>query len=117
MESYRGLAVLTTNLKNSLDNAFTRRIRFIVNFPFPDEKSRTEIWKKVFPKSVPVGDLDIARLASFDLAGGNIRNIALVASFMAADEDLPVNMAHIARATRQEYAKIGRPFPTGRIGP
>jgi AAA+ superfamily predicted ATPase len=117
MESYRGLAVLTTNLKNSLDNAFTRRIRFIVNFPFPNEKSRTEIWKKVFPKSVPVDDLDIARLASFDLAGGNIRNIALGAAFMAADEDLPVNMAHIARAARQEYDKMGRPFPAGRLGP
>jgi AAA+ superfamily predicted ATPase len=117
MESYRGLAVLTTNMKNSLDNAFTRRIRFTVNFPFPDEKSRIEIWKKVFPKSVPVDDLDIVRLARFDLAGGNIRNIALGASFMAADEDLPINMTHIARATRQEYDKIGRPFPAGRLGP
>jgi AAA+ superfamily predicted ATPase len=115
MESYRGLAVLTTNLKNSLDNAFTRRIRFTVNFPFPDEKSRMEIWKKVFPKSVPVDDLDIVRLAKFDLAGGNIRNIALGASFMAAEEDLPINMAHITRATRQEYDKIGRPFPAGRL--
>ena len=86
MESYRGLAILTTNMKNSLDNAFTRRIRFTINFPFPDEKSRIEIWKKVFPKSVPVDDLDIVRLARFDLAGGNIRNIALGASFMAADE-------------------------------
>ncbi len=116
MESYRGLAILTTNLKNSLDKAFTRRIRFVVNFPFPDEKSRTEIWKKVFPKSVPVDDLDFARLANLDLVGGNIRNIALAASFMAADEDVPVNMTHMARAARQEYDKIGRPFPTGRLG-
>lgn len=115
MESYRGLAILTTNLKNSLDRAFTRRIRFIVNFPFPDEKSRAEIWRKVFPPSVPTGGLDYGRLATLELAGGNIRNIALGAAFLAADEDSPVGMAHIMHAAREEYDKMGRPFPAGRI--
>jgi AAA+ superfamily predicted ATPase len=115
MESYRGLAILTTNLKNSLDRAFTRRIRFIVNFHFPDEKSRAEIWRKVFPSSVPVVGLDYARLATLELAGGNIRNIALGAAFLAADDGEPVGMAHIAHAAREEYDKIGRPFPAGRI--
>lgn len=115
MESYRGLAILTTNMKSALDRAFTRRLRFVVNFPFPDEKSRMQIWKKVFPPSVPFGSLDYAKLASLELAGGNIRNIALGASFLAADEDSPVGMEHIARAAREEYDKIGRPFPAGRI--
>jgi SpoVK/Ycf46/Vps4 family AAA+-type ATPase len=115
MESYRGLAILTTNLKNSLDRAFTRRIRFIVNFPFPDEKSRAEIWRKVFPPSVPMDDLDYGRLATLELAGGNIRNIALGAAFLAADEGVPIGMAHIMHAAREEYDKMGRPFPAGRI--
>jgi SpoVK/Ycf46/Vps4 family AAA+-type ATPase len=115
MESYKGLAILTTNLKNSLDRAFTRRIMFIINFPFPNEKSRMQIWKKVFPPSVPLSGLDYAKLGSFELAGGNIHNIALGASFLAADEGSPVGMTHIARAAREEYEKIGRPFPAGRI--
>jgi hypothetical protein len=115
MESYRGLAILTTNLKNSLDRAFTRRISFVVNFPFPDEKDRTQIWKKVFPQEVPLAGLDYARLGSLELAGGNIRNIALGASFLAADEGAPVGMSHIARAAKEEYDKIGKPFPSGRI--
>jgi hypothetical protein len=114
MESYKGLAILTTNLKNSLDRAFTRRIMFIINFPFPDEKSRMQIWKKVFPPSVPLSGLDYAKLGSLELVGGNIHNIALRASFLAADEGLPVGMTHIAKAARQEYEKIGRPFPGGR---
>jgi AAA+ superfamily predicted ATPase len=117
MESYRGLAILTTNLKNSLDKAFTRRLRSVVNFSFPDEKSRVQIWKKVFPPTLPLDSLDYARLGSLELAGGNIRNIALGASFLAADEDLPVSMIHIARAAREEFERMGRPFPAGRIVP
>lgn len=115
MESYRGLAILTTNMRNSLDRAFTRRIRFIVNFRFPDEKSRVEIWKKIFPPSVPVRELDYARLATLELTGGNIRNIALGSAFLAADEGAPVSMAHIEHAAREEYDKIGKPFPAVRI--
>lgn len=116
MESYHGLAILTTNLKNSLDKAFMRRIRFVVNFPFPDEPSRMEIWEKVFPQAVPGHEeLDFAWLAKLDLAGGNIRNIALGASFLAAEDGGRLKMAHVERAAREEYDKIGRPFPTGRL--
>src|SRR5215212_4584579 len=82
MESYRGLAILTTNMKNSLDSAFMRRIRFMVNFAMPDEKSRQEIWKRVFPKSVPTKDLDFGLMSKLEIAGGHIRNIALGAAFL-----------------------------------
>jgi AAA+ superfamily predicted ATPase len=115
MESYRGLSILTTNLKNSLDKAFTRRLKFVVNFVFPDEKSRAEIWKKIFPKPAPVDSLDFEKLASLELAGGSIRNIALAASFLAADDGVGVNMCHVTRAVREEYDKMGRPFPAGRL--
>jgi SpoVK/Ycf46/Vps4 family AAA+-type ATPase len=111
MEAYRGLAILTTNMKDSLDKAFLRRIRFVVNFPFPNEKSRKEIWKKVFPKSAPLDTLDFDRLAQMDVAGGHIRNIALGASIMAAEEGMTVGMVHIASAAKEEYDKMERPVP------
>ena len=82
MEAYRGLAILATNMKNVLDPAFLRRIRFILHFPFPDEKSRADIWQRVFPPSTPTNGLDIQSLARLDITGGNIRNIALNASFL-----------------------------------
>ncbi len=116
MEAYRGLAILTTNMKDSLDKAFLRRIRFVVNFPFPNEKSRKEIWKKIFPKSVPLGRLDFDRLAQMEVAGGNIRNIALGASIMAAEEGAPVGMAHIVGAAKEEYDKMEKPMPAARWG-
>lgn len=111
MESYRGLAILTTNMKDSLDNAFLRRIRFMVNFPSPDEKSRKEIWKRAFPSSVPVEGIDYSILAQLDIPGGNIRNIALGAAFLAAEEGVSVNMYHIKRAAKDEYGKMNRPLP------
>src|SRR3989442_107054 len=77
MESYRGLAILTTNMKSALDAAFLRRIRFIVHFPFPDAAQRVEIWRRIFPASTPTEGLDITRLARLNITGGNIRNIAL----------------------------------------
>jgi len=110
MESYRGLAILTTNMKNSLDSAFMRRIRFMVNFAMPDEKSRQEIWKRVFPKSVPTKDLDFGLMSKLEIAGGHIRNIALGAAFLAAEEDVPVNMKHMHQAAQQEYDKMERPL-------
>lgn len=114
VESYRGLAVLTTNMKEALDKAFLRRLRFVVNFPFPNEKSRKEIWKRVFPKSVPLGAIDYDRLAQLDLAGGHIRNIALGASIMAADQGTAVGMRQIAGAAKEEYDKMERPMPSVR---
>ncbi len=106
MEAYRGLAILTTNMKKALDTAFLRRIRFIVQFPFPDETARTEIWRRIFPESTPTENLDVYKLAQLNVAGGNIRNIALNAAFLAADAGEPVGMAHLLRAARTEYGKL-----------
>jgi len=108
MECYRGLAILTTNLPQAIDPAFKRRLRFIVQFPFPDVAERAEIWRRVFPKATPTEGLEIDQLAQLNVPGGNIRNIALGAAFLAADADSAVTMAHVRRAARAEYAKIGR---------
>jgi AAA+ superfamily predicted ATPase len=106
MESYRGLAILTTNMRSALDVAFMRRIRFIVQFPFPDAAQRAQIWRKVFPRDTPTLGLDVERLAQLSVAGGSIRNVALNAAFLAADTNEPVGMSHVLRAARSEYAKL-----------
>ncbi len=106
IETYRGLAILTTNLKSALDTAFLRRIRFVVSFPFPDSAQRAEIWRHVFPSATPTVGLEPQRLAQLNVAGGNIRNIALNAAFLAADEGEPVMMRHVLAAARSEYAKL-----------
>lgn len=110
MESYRGLAILTTNLKNSLDQAFLRRLRFVVQFPFPDAAQRAEIWQRVFPQSTPTAGLSFQKLAKLTIPGGNIRNIALNAAFLAAEANLPVQMSHILQAAQSEYIKLERPL-------
>ncbi len=110
MESYRGLAVLATNMKAVLDPAFLRRIRFAVPFPFPDAATRAEIWRRVFPKDAPTGALDPVKLARLNVTGGNIRNIAVNAAFLAAAADEPVRMSHLLSAARSEYAKIEKPL-------
>jgi ATPase family associated with various cellular activities (AAA) len=110
METYRGLAVLTTNLKAALDSAFLRRIRFVVQFPFPDASQRAEIWRRVFPRETPTENLEIAKLARLNITGGNIRNIALQAAFLAADSNEPVTMARLLRAARNEYDKLEKPL-------
>ncbi len=115
MESYRGLAILTSNLKESLDDAFLRRIRFIVHFPFPDAAQRAEIWRRVWPAATPRDGLDAARLASLNVAGGNIRNIALHAAFLAAEAAEPVRMQHLLHAARREYSKLERPLPEAEV--
>jgi hypothetical protein len=86
MENYRGLAVLATNMRSALDPAFLRRIRFVVTFPFPEATQRAEIWHRVFPPATPCETLDVDRLSRLDVAGGNIRNIALAAAFLAASD-------------------------------
>jgi hypothetical protein len=108
MEAYRGLAILTTNMKDALDPAFLRRIRFIVRFPFPDMQQRTEIWRRVFPQATKKDGLDYAKLAQLSIAGGNIRNIALAAAFLAVAARGPVRMQHLLAAARNEYAKLER---------
>ena len=115
MESYRGLAILTTNLKNSMDQAFLRRLRFVVQFPFPDAKQRAEIWRRVFPSDTPTEGLVYERLAKLSIAGGNIRNIALNAAFIAADAGEPVMMMHLLQAAKQEYLKLERPLTDAEV--
>jgi hypothetical protein len=116
MEAYRGLAILTTNMRSALDNAFLRRIRFAVQFPFPDVVQRAEIWRRIFPPDTPLEGLDVEKLARLNVAGGNIRNIALNAAFLAADAEEPVRMTHLMRAARGEYAKLEKPLTEAEIG-
>jgi SpoVK/Ycf46/Vps4 family AAA+-type ATPase len=116
MESYRGLAVLATNRKGDLDPAFMRRVRFVVNFPFPDTSLRAEIWRRIFPTGTPTDDLDVAKLSRLKVAGGNIRNIALNAAFLAAAEGSSVGMFHLQRAAKAECAKIEKPLTEAEIG-
>jgi hypothetical protein len=116
MESYRGLAILTTNMKGELDPAFLRRLRFIARFPFPDAAMREAIWERIFPPDTPTQDLNIHKLARLNVAGGNIRNIALQAAFLAADEGGPVRMNHLLRAAYTECAKLERPLTEAEIG-
>jgi SpoVK/Ycf46/Vps4 family AAA+-type ATPase len=106
VEQYRGLAILTTNLRNAIDTAFLRRLRFVVQFPFPDQDQRLEIWQRVFPADTPLDGVDPERLARLNIAGGNIRNIALNAAFLAADEGEAVSMGHLLQAARSEYMKL-----------
>jgi hypothetical protein len=115
MEAYRGLAILTTNMKDALDNAFLRRIRFVVQFPFPVAAQRAEIWRRIFPRQTPTAGLDYEKLSRLNIAGGNIRNIALSAAFLAADRAEPVSMSHVLRAARSEYAKIEKPLTDAEI--
>jgi hypothetical protein len=110
MESFQGLAILTTNLKSSLDKAFQRRLRFTIDFPFPDAAQREVIWSRVFPAQTPTKDLQPDRLAKLNMTGGNIRNIALNAAFLAAAAGASVEMAHVLQATRMEALKIERPL-------
>jgi SpoVK/Ycf46/Vps4 family AAA+-type ATPase len=110
MESYRGIAILTTNMQNALDPAFQRRLRFVVQFPFPDALSRERIWRKVFPQAAPTVDLNHEHLAQLNVTGGSIRNIALLAAFLAADAGTAIGMGHILNAARTEYTKLDKPL-------
>jgi ATPase family associated with various cellular activities (AAA) len=115
MESFQGLAILTSNMKSALDTAFQRRLRFIVDFPFPDATHRQAIWKGVFPAATPAENLAPALLANLNVAGGSIRNIALNAAFMAAEQGSPVRMQHVLEATQLEAVKVERPLARAEI--
>ncbi|WP_072622222.1 ATP-binding protein [Spirulina major] len=106
IEAFQGLAILTTNLKNSLDPAFLRRIRFVINFPFPKAPQRAEIWRRTFPPQTPTQNLDYNLLAQLEVSGGNIKSIAMNAAFIAAEADEPIQMKHLLQAARSEYIKI-----------
>ena len=109
MEGYRGLAILATNMKSALDGAFMRRLRFIVDFPFPGPAERREMWRKALPDGVPREAIDHDRLARLHLTGGNIHGIALNAAFMAAQAGTPVTMPILLESARQELRKLDRP--------
>jgi hypothetical protein len=111
MEAYRGLAILATNMKSALDTAFTRRLRFIVNFPFPGVAERKLMWQKAFPPQTPTDGLDFGRLARFNLTGASIQSIALNAAFLATAKKPPlVTMPVVLDAARVEFRKLERPI-------
>jgi hypothetical protein len=110
VESYRGVAILTTNMQHALDSAFMRRIRFIVQFPFPDPPSRARIWQTIFPEAAPLEGLDFGLLSQLNVSGGVIRNIATHAAFLAADEGAAIAPRHILAAARIEYSKMEKPL-------
>lgn len=115
MESYRGLAILTTNLKAALDVAFQRRLRFVVNFPFPDQALREAIWHSAFPPRTPLAAIDNSKLARLNVTGGSIRNIAINAAFRAAELEERVSMAHLLHAAHFEASKRERPLSDAEI--
>ncbi len=110
MEMYDGVTILATNLRANLDEAFTRRLQFAVDFPFPDAQYRRRIWETLLPRDVPrEPDLDFELLAQrFRLAGGNIRNILVSAAYLAAADGRRVGMQHLLHGTRRELQKMGR---------
>jgi ATP-dependent 26S proteasome regulatory subunit len=110
MEEYDGITILATNLRQNIDDAFIRRIRFIINFPFPKQEYRLNIWKGIWPESLPLDtNIDLEFMAAqFELSGGNIRNIALTAAFNAANNGKAVNMKHLIHATKREFQKMGK---------
>jgi SpoVK/Ycf46/Vps4 family AAA+-type ATPase len=109
MEEYDGIVILATNFRKNMDEAFVRRIQSTIEFPFPDTEDRLRIWQGVWPEKTPRAELDLERMADrFQVTGGNIRNIALSAAFLAAEDGGCVQMKHLMRATRQEYQKMGK---------
>ncbi len=110
LEAYDGLAILTTNMRGSMDEAFIRRLDFVLEFPMPEESERLAIWRRALPREAPIdSDVDLPFLArKFRLAGGHIRNIALAAAFLAAAQHRPIGMKHLVHATRREYQKLGK---------
>jgi SpoVK/Ycf46/Vps4 family AAA+-type ATPase len=110
MEAFRGLAILATNMKSALDQAFMRRLRFIVNFPFPAAVERKAIWEKVFPAETEIDGLDFDRLAAFALTGGSIHSVALNAAFLAAQARQSITMGVVFEAVRSELRKLELPI-------
>lgn len=111
IEQYDGIVILATNYKRNIDEAFMRRMRYLVEFQLPTRELREEIWRGCFPPEVPAEDLDFAYLArQFELAGGSIKNVALNAVFLAAGTGGPVTMRHILESLRDENLKMGKPM-------
>lgn len=115
IESFRGIAVLTSNLPASIDPAFSRRLSYVVHFPFPDAALRREIWRRAIPAQAPTRGLDLDRLARLSLSGGQIRTLSLNAAMLAADREELLSMGHIADAVRAESAAAQRPAPVAEL--
>lgn len=115
MEEYRGLAILATNMKSHLDQAFLRRLRFVVNFPFPDSVMRRRIWEVSVPEAAPVESVDFDLLARLEISGGNIRNIVVNAAFLAAERGSGIRMQEIREAAQAEFEKIDRQLPLAEL--
>ena len=118
MEEYEGIVIMASNFQKNIDEAFTRRLRFIIEIPFPDRNYRAKIWRNIFPAETPrAGDIPFDFLAGkFEITGGNIKNIALNAAFQAAENSGVVSMKHIVRATRREFQKMGRMYVKSDFG-
>jgi Winged helix domain, variant/ATPase family associated with various cellular activities (AAA) len=110
LETFRGIAIVTTNVREAVDTAFTRRMRFLVTFGFPDAGQRATLWRRAFPPGGPTTGLDPARLAQLAVGGGTIAQLAMHAAFLAADAGEPVRMGHVLEAARIECAKLERPL-------
>lgn len=118
IEEYEGIIILATNLLQNFDNAFLRRFKFIIEFPFTDAVRRREIWEKVFPDHVPKEELDLDYLAEeMKFSGSQIKNVAVAAAFLAAGEQVPVGMKHILTAVKREMAKTGKTLIPKDFGP
>ncbi|MBN2487696.1 MAG: ATP-binding protein [Methanosarcinaceae archaeon] len=117
MEEHEGIVILASNFKKNIDEAFLRRLNFNIVFPFPDEKLRENIWRSIFPDRTPIADdIDFSFLANFKITGGNIKNIALSAAFLAAGDSHIITMEHIIRAVKREFQKMGKLCTPGEFG-
>jgi hypothetical protein len=117
MEEHRGFAILATNRKDVIDPAFLRRLRFVIDFPFPGLEERRRLWQTAFPPEAARGDFDLAALARLELTGASIHAIALNAAFLAAASGGSIESDHVLRAARRELAKLGRPITAAEFGP
>jgi AAA+ superfamily predicted ATPase len=110
MEEHEGVVILATNFRKNMDDAFVRRLHFTVEFPFPNEADRRRIWERIWPKETPQSaELDFEFMARrFEMPGGNIRNVALAAAFLAASDGGVVTMSHLLQGTRREFQKMGK---------
>jgi SpoVK/Ycf46/Vps4 family AAA+-type ATPase len=115
MEEYEGIVILATNVRRNMDEAFVRRLQFTVEFPFPSEEDRCRIWRGIWPSATPRDPgLDVEFMARrFEITGGNIRNIAVAAAFLAADDGGVVTMEHLMRGTMREFQKMGKVVTEG----
>jgi SpoVK/Ycf46/Vps4 family AAA+-type ATPase len=119
MESFDGVAILASNLKANLDEAFARRLDAVIDFPLPDDESRLQLWDRCLGALAPrAGDLDLEFCAhAFELSGGNIRNCAILAASLASARDGAIEMADVIHAVRREYRKLGRICHQSEFGP